>query len=150
MRDRALRLCQDKQFVAALLAGPLFWGVLWYIRQPEGHPVWPLRFTTTFFWLVLAYPLLEEIVFRGAVQGGLLRLKLGRTGIAGFSLANLFTSLIFAGLHLFHHPALWALLVIAPSLVFGYFREKYGSLLPSITLHVFYNLGYFWLFESEN
>jgi membrane protease YdiL (CAAX protease family) len=35
--------------------------------------------------------------------------------------------------------------VFAPSLVFGYFRERYGSIAPGAVLHVFYNAGYFLL-----
>ena len=60
--------------------------------------------------------------------------------------ANLITSLVFTGLHFIYHPPLWAASVLLPSLVFGYFKDRYRTLTTPIILHVFYNAGYFWLF----
>ena len=62
--------------------------------------------------------------------------------------ANLLTSLVFAGMHFFYHLPLWAAAVFIPSLVFGYFKDKYLSLGPPILLHVYYNSGYYWLFGA--
>ncbi len=39
--------------------------------------------------------------------------------------------------------------MILPSLVFGYFKDKYHSLTAPILLHVFYNAGFFWLFAPQ-
>ena len=136
-------LWRDRQFIAVLLAGPAFWGVLWLIEQPQDYGEWPLPSPAGFLLLALVYPVLEELVFRGALQGGLARLCLGRKTLVGITLANLFTSLVFSGLHLLNHPGLWALFVLPPSLVFGYFRDKYQRLWPPIGLHVSYNAGYF-------
>ncbi|MEO7557618.1 MAG: JDVT-CTERM system glutamic-type intramembrane protease, partial [Gammaproteobacteria bacterium] len=61
-------------------------------------------------------------------------------------IANVATTLLFAGFHFFYHAPLWAALVILPSLIFGYFRDRHQRVLPAIVLHVFYNAGYFWLF----
>ena len=55
-------------------------------------------------------------------------------------------SLVFTGLHFIYHPPLWAASVLLPSLVFGYFKDRYRTLTTPIILHVFYNAGYFWLF----
>jgi membrane protease YdiL (CAAX protease family) len=38
--------------------------------------------------------------------------------------------------------------VFLPSLIFGYFRDRYDQLHASIVLHVFYNAGYIWIFAS--
>jgi hypothetical protein len=59
---------------------------------------------------------------------------------------NLLTSVAFTGLHLFFRPAWFTLGVIVPSLVFGYFRDRYRGLVPPILLHVFYNAGFFLVF----
>ena len=34
--------------------------------------------------------------------------------------------------------------MLLPSLLFGYFKDRYRSLTIPIILHVFYNAGYFW------
>jgi len=109
--------------------------------------------TPTVDWLLLAklvllYPILEEIVFRGGVQTFLLERKALTKHIFGISLANVLTSIAFAALHLIYQPVLWALLVFVPSLVFGWARERYGSVIPSILLHGFYNLGFVLLFVA--
>jgi hypothetical protein len=96
----------------------------------------------TALWTVFLYPVAEELAFRGALQGWLLRLRWGRRSRAGVTLANLATSAVFTGLHFVYHPALWAASVGAPSLVFGFFRDRAGSVYPSIALHVTYNLFY--------
>jgi membrane protease YdiL (CAAX protease family) len=106
----------------------------------------PLHEYDRFFMLVVAYPLMEEVVFRGALQGWLLDFAWGRQRIAFISLANVITSLVFAGLHGFSHPALMAALVFVPSIVFGLFRDRTGSIAAPVILHSSYNLAYFWLF----
>jgi membrane protease YdiL (CAAX protease family) len=59
---------------------------------------------------------------------------------------NIVTSIVFTGFHFIAHPPGWAIAVIIPSLVFGFFRDRYQHVLPAIILHVFYNSGYFLLF----
>jgi membrane protease YdiL (CAAX protease family) len=41
-----------------------------------------------------------------------------------------------------HDPAL-AAAIFVPSLVFGYFRDRYGSIAPGAALHVVYSAGWF-------
>jgi len=106
----------------------------------------PVQAYDRFFILVVAYPLMEEIIFRGAMQGWLLDFSWGRKRMAWVSFANVITSLIFAALHAFSHPALMAMLVFFPSMLFGFFRERTGSIAASVILHGSYNLAYFWLF----
>ena len=95
--------------------------------------------------MVLIYPVLEEIVFRGAIQGFLLK-KIGGKNWYGISLANIITSVLFSLSHLLFRSPLTALLVFIPSLTFGYFRDRHHKLISPIFLHVFFNTGYFWLF----
>ena len=137
-------LAKDRFFILALLGAVIFWLWLYLATQPELNLAWPFAAPLTFMLLALLYPLLEEIVFRGMLQVWLLAyLPYSRHGI---SLANLVTSLVFTGLHFLQHPPLWALGVFVPSVLFGFFRDRYNSVIPAILLHCFYNSGYFWLF----
>jgi len=91
--------------------------------------------------LVLAQPVLEELVFRGVLQGRLLRLTDGRR-LGPVTLANLLATAGFVAMHLPAQPPVWALAVAAPSLVFGHLRERSGSIVPAIAMHAFYNAGF--------
>ena len=137
------RLFKDRFFLLALLAGPLVWVVM---RQFELSP--PEQQGTTeklklIVMAVLIYPVLEERVFRGAVQSSLLRFSIAKERAAGVTGANLVTSALFSVLHLLTHTPLWAMLVFVPSLIFGELRDRYQSTLPSILLHSFYNLCFY-------
>lgn len=96
-------------------------------------------------WLscVLLQPVLEEVAFRGLLQGELLRTRWGRWRLGPVSGANLAGSLAFAALHFAHHPPLWAASVFLPSLVFGWLRERHRSVAAPIAMHVLYNLEFF-------
>ena len=142
------RLSQDPSFWAALLAGPFTWGLLTFSKDTAPDLLWPLRSPLPLLLPGLVYPFLEELVFRGWLQGWLGKYPSGRQRIGPVSWANLVTSVVFAGCHLVNHPPVWALAVLPPSLIFGFFRDKYQRLTPAIILHVFYNMGFFWLFTT--
>jgi membrane protease YdiL (CAAX protease family) len=129
------------------MAGPLCWLVLYLLLRPTPRWAWPLDAPAEYLLPVLVYPVLEEIVFRGLLQ------ELAREFISGrafgsLSLANLFTSLVFTGFHFLNHAPLWAALVFFPSLVFGFFKDRYRTLTAPILLHVFYNAGFLLLFTA--
>jgi len=94
----------------------------------------------------LVYPVLEEIVFRGATQGLLWKTRLAALALGPLSGPNLLTSVVFTVLHLALQPTILSLGIIVPSLVFGYFRDRYQGLGPSIVLHIFYNAGFLLIF----
>lgn len=96
----------------------------------------------------LVYPLFEELVFRGLLQEWLYRKPWGARGTGPLSWANWVTTGAFVLAHVFYHSPSWAAAVIFPSLVFGYFRDRYQRVTPAIVLHAFYNAGYFWLFAG--
>jgi len=132
----------DPFFAAALLlALPVWLGLgMWVgpaMRAPHGPWAW--------LSLLLIQPLLEELVFRGLLQG-LALAWLSRRGSAWrlgpLTLANLLVSAGFVLLHLRTQPLAWALAVAAPSLVLGHLRERYGSVWPSVLVHAFYNTGF--------
>ena len=144
LREVALDRCppfyRDGLFVAALALGVLFWiGLRSFV--PSSHE--PALSFPTLLSLCIVQPILEEVIFRGVVQGELLHRPWGRARFFGVSAANALTSLVFAALHFISHPPLWAAGVIVPSLLFGYFRERHNSLYPPLALHIYYNTGYF-------
>jgi uncharacterized protein len=149
MRDLGLRpgwgWLTDPRFGLALLAGCLFWLALFWLAQAGMVKLGPVRGLAALASLILVQPLVEELLFRGLLQGWLVEQSWGRRQLGGFTLANLSVSLLFTALHFIHHPPLWAAGVLLPSLLFGYFRDRHDSVYPAIALHVFYNAGYFLL-----
>ena len=91
--------------------------------------------------IVLAYPLVEECLFRGCLQPALAERWKG-TALLGLSVANVLASLAFALAHLIAQPPFWALATFVPSLVYGHFRERYESIAPSFVLHAWHNLSW--------
>ncbi|MFN2309388.1 MAG: JDVT-CTERM system glutamic-type intramembrane protease [Gammaproteobacteria bacterium] len=144
----APRLLRDPHGRWALAAAPVVWvlGYLWF--APATDWAWPLHHPRELLILGLLYPLVEELLFRGVLQGWLReRAALCHT-FAGLSWANLLTSTLFTALHFIAHPPLAALAVFVPSLIFGHFRDRYGGLRAPIALHMYYNTGYFWIFSG--
>lgn len=137
----------DKQFVTAMSMAPLVLFFLWLFQRPQIGIIWPLKSPRTFLLLIVLYPILEEIVFRGLLQEVLYKRSFCRRKISGISMANLITSLLFMSSHYFYDVSIWASLILVPSLTFGYFRDKYQSVKPSIILHVFYNLCYYLVYK---
>ena len=140
-------LWRDPLFLLAVLAGLVSWLVLYVIQQPTVQWNWPLVRPWQFLLPVLLYPVIEEIVFRGLIQEQV-RDYISRLSLGPVTMANLLTSLLFAGLHFIYHAPLWAALVFFPSLVFGFFKDRTDRLVAPIILHVFYNAGYLWLFSA--
>ena len=97
-------------------------------------------------WVGFIYPVLEEFIFRGTLQPKLKQYAAMQHALIGITAANMITSVLFAALHLLSQPLIWAVLVFFPSLVFGWMRDYYGKLHASIALHIFYNVGFVWLF----
>jgi membrane protease YdiL (CAAX protease family) len=135
-------------FWLAVMAGPLCWLVLYLLLRPATLQwTWPLAAPADYLLPVLFYPVLEEIVFRGLLQE-LAQEFISRRTLGPISLANLMTSLVFTGFHFLNHTPLWAALVFFPSLVFGFFKDRYGTLTAPILLHGFYNAGFLLLFTA--
>lgn len=131
----------DGHFALALLAGVLFWGGMIAL----GIPMTGSTAFLTLLSVIVLQPVLEELLFRGILQGQLTRFIWGKRAWGGISLANVVVTVVFVALHFFTHPPLWAFGVLIPSLLFGYFRDRHDSVYPAMALHVFYNAGYFLL-----
>lgn len=141
MKSNATRILKslttDKLFILAILLAAI---CLWLFIQIVGKPntsTWSLSGIAL---SIFIYPILEEIVFRGQLQAFLLRYKVR---FLGLSLANLITSVVFSALHLLYQAPLWAIAIFVPSLIFGFFYDRYQSVIPSILLHIYYNAIFF-------
>jgi uncharacterized protein len=128
----------DWHFVLAALAAVPAWVALAHLA---GERMQADTAVAALVSLVVVQPAVEELVFRGALQGYLLERGFARR-IGPVSLANLGTTAAFVALHFATQPAAWAIAVTAPSLVFGHLRERFGSVLPAIAMHSLYNAGF--------
>ncbi|MFT7880070.1 MAG: JDVT-CTERM system glutamic-type intramembrane protease [Sulfurimonas sp.] len=128
---------------AALVAAPVFC-LLYHLCYSTGS----LRLDALFddkkilLWGVIIFPVMEELAFRGVIQEYIAAKTKRVPSFFMLSSANILTSLLFTLLHLSYHHAIWISLVFFPSLVFGYFKEQYQRILPSIILHAFYNVNF--------
>lgn len=137
-----LRGPPDAHLALAILAAlPVWWllalGYGGTVRAPHG--AWTLAS------FVLLGPLVEELLFRGLLQGQLLRLSLRRgqpRRLGAITWANGLTTIAFVVMHVSSQPLLWALAVALPSLVFGHLRERFASVWPAAGLHMVYNAGF--------
>ena len=132
------------QYGVALLAAPVF-SLLYVVlfQQKTEDPYWLLDDPESFFFLVFLYPVVEELAFRGVIQEYIAKKTVYQNLFLHLSVANLLTSLLFVLMHFVHHEPIWALMVFFPSLLFGYFKERFKIVTPSIILHMFYNLTFF-------
>jgi len=139
----------DPLLPLALAAGPASWLLIYLVLLPPVQWDWPLLQPWAYLLPVVAYPVVEEMVFRGLLQE-LLQQYLGGRALGPLSMANLVTTALFTLLHFIYHPPLWAALVFLPSLVFGFFKDRTGRLVVPIILHVFYNAGFIWIFVTPS
>lgn len=116
---------------------PCYLSVTWHIT-----PIISLN-------MLLVYPIVEEWGFRGVIQEILLNRTWARRNYYGVSHANLMTSCLFVAFHLINQLPLFAALVFLPSIIFGYFKERYSSLLVPIGLHILFN-GIFLVVSSQS
>ena len=125
---------------AAVLAAPLFVLLYNYIFQHHLLDIERL-FTDTksLFFLIVFYPVVEELAFRGVIQEYMASKTKQYPSFLFLTVANIMTSVLFVLMHFVHHTPVWALLVFVPSLIFGYFKDQYNNIAPSILLHMFYN-----------
>jgi len=96
-----------------------------------------------FLWvqlLLVAFP--EELFYRGYLQTRLQQIMGRRLVIFGGDVgpAVIVTSAVFALGHLIAIPAASRLAVFFPSLLFGWLRDRTGSIIPGIVFHALSNL----------
>ncbi len=128
-----LRVWRDPAFLTLAAAGP----VVALVLGAAGLPVAPANLAP--WLLIVVFPLAEELAFRGLLQGQLLRFEKLRRSRAGFSAANLVVTALFVLAHLPLRGPLTAVLVLVPSLAFGWVRDRYAAVWPAAVLHGIYN-----------
>lgn len=132
----ATGLTKDGLFLSMLLIGmPVAWVLAstGFVGFPKDNKL--MIYLSVLFW----FPLFEELTFRGLIQGVWTRGASEGGRWLGITRANLLTSMAFVGWHLMYQTAFFVLVLIVPSLVFGFFRDRYDSVVPSLMLHVGYN-----------
>ena len=135
---RPARQCYlNYRFMLAMLAGIVVVWVMhgWVQPYPAEFEIGLVSLLSLIIW----QPLVEEVLFRGIIQGQFAKHEWGKRSWLSISGANVAASVLFAAIHLINSSPLFALSVIAPSLVFGYFRDYCNSVYPSIIIHSAYN-----------
>ena len=137
------RLSKDVKFWIALLSA----FPVWFVLLSSDYQIQGLneegRLLRSLIFVGLLYPVVEELCFRGFIQTSLHKIPVLTISLFGLGYANILTSILFAALHAIYQPFFMAILIFVPSLVFGYFRDRYNSVVPAIMLHIFYNAGLF-------
>ena len=127
MSAAALRTGDSSPLLAAaLLAGLALTGPAAAALPPEA---------TSLLAFLLCWPLAEECLFRGALQGALLRRPALAVRHGGISRAALLTAVLFAAAHAPAHGVAHAMAVLGPGIVFGMLRERTGGLAAPILAH---------------
>lgn len=136
-----IRSLQLFLFVAALLLPPFLLGNHWYQRHFFSR-VFAFQLPPDLPSLALTQLLLislpEEFFYRGWLQPLVAR-RLGGTR------AILLASLLFALSHSFIALQWWHFAIFFPSCVFGWLREKTGTLTASVLFHTLSNLLVAWI-----
>ena len=89
-------------------------------------------------WLLLAAPVMEEIVFRVGLQEALLR-RWGERSAAAALAVNVVAALAFAAAHLARHADAQAALTFLPALLIGALYQRQRRVMPCIALHALCN-----------
>ncbi len=95
---------------------------------PEGTAGWVIMG----LFLVVGAPFVEELLFRGLIQGAFTR-RLGATP------AIFVTALIFSFAHVLNEGPFAPFILFPPALILGYLRNRYGRLAPGMIAHATFN-----------
>lgn len=144
-----LNFLRDPLFIVAVLAGPVFVLILLSVGAESTFRItWDQKLVLWYIQVALLYPVLEEIVFRGMIQGYLWKTRFGYNFPGNISMPNIITSILFTALHFIFHAPVWAMMVFIPSIIFGFFRDRFSLLIPAILLHIIYNASYYFTFNT--
>ena len=126
----------DYRLIAALIAPLLVWP---WVPAWNDELLKAGLFNAVVF--VVSISVLEEILFRGFLQGWLLGRAQFKQMLIYFSRANWLTSLLFASVHIWSHAQILVPGYFVVGMLLGYFRERYNGILVPVLLHSYYNLG---------
>ena len=137
MQLKLKEILSDKAYLIALLLPSPIWI---YFSDMKG-----INYLSSneVLMLLILFPITEELFFRGIIQP-IIHKKFSKTWHS-ISAANALTSLLFSFSHLFNHNPFWALSTFLPSMIFGWSKDRYNTLLAPLMLHCYYNAGWFYL-----
>ena len=142
-----IRWYQDYLFYVYFFIAIAFWliySLIFPVNLPQKALTW--QQWQVFAYIVIAYPIVEEIIFRGGMQGWLRKYQWAKITILGISIANVLVSIIFSILHIIIRPDDYTTYaIIIPSLIFGLFRDRHKHIISCTVLHIFYNMGSFFI-----
>jgi CAAX protease family protein len=95
---------------------------------PQGTAGWVILILIA----TVGAPVIEELFFRGLIQGAFAR-RIGATS------AIFVTALLFCGAHVLNEGPLAPLVLFPPALVLGYLRAHTGKLVPGMVAHATFN-----------
>ena len=126
------------RFALAMLAGMV---VVWVMhRWVQPYPSEVMFTWVQLLSLVIWQPLFEEVLFRGIIQGELTARGVTGDVLPGVSCSNAIASSLFVLLHLVMTSSYWSFALFVPSVIYGHFRDRFDSVVPSMLLHGAYNL----------
>ncbi len=138
-----IQLTKDRLFLFSFVVALFYWAGYSFLINPLSEFQAQVVIRDVLF-LVFLIPVIEELCFRGLMQEFFWSKSFAQKKFLGISIANILTSLAFVLLHLYYHVWYFAFLVFFPSLVFGFFRDRYQSVIPGVILHIWYNSGAYW------
>lgn len=145
--QKIFRLRLDPIYLMALIFPLIMGALITLVSDVQASFSWIIDKPKYVLWYIILMPIVEEMAFRGFLQNLISKHRPGGcTNHLVFSWANIITSLIFTGFHLINHVQAIALMTLIPSLIFGYFKDKYQNIVPGVLLHSLYNLGFIALF----
>jgi uncharacterized protein len=95
---------------------------------PSGVGGWTVLIVIT----VVGAPFVEELFFRGLVQGAFTR-RVGATP------ALFLTALVFAAVHVTDEGILAPIILLPMALILGYLKQRTGRLAPGMIAHAVFN-----------
>ena len=143
-RDTLALTALDPFFWVAFVVGPIVWALVVVLGRASFAPGASGATLAHLALVILAYPIAEEILFRGVMQPAI-DARITVRALPGISAANWLTSMAFGAVHLIAHSPAHAFATIFPSLVFGFLRDRHRSIVPGLLLHIWYNAGWFLL-----
>ena len=142
MKESGMMNCpafyRDGKFIVAVLAGiPVVWLLHGWIPVFSSNLTlhWKLLLS-----VLIWQPLIEELLFRGIIQGQLSKSNWGQQARFRITAANIVTSVLFVALHMLNSSPIWSLTIFIPSILYGYFRDTFNSVYPAMLLHSVYNI----------
>jgi membrane protease YdiL (CAAX protease family) len=135
---------------SALLGAFCFYLVLFFGFDIQPDLLWWLRQPLNAMVLIIVSPALEEWIFRGwlfdLVRNWSQTLKQELLSERLLSIQNAVTTSCFCALHSVLRDPLTGLLVLGPSLLLGFMRDRQVSLPVLMMIHGVWNAGWFFFY----